>query len=67
MNGRHDKCAHRPGGPQEGGVWSFPLVEHPKLGWVFGEGPVDLDHIWRCPCDCHSAAPVGHLALWTAA
>lgn len=39
--GRHDQCAHRPGGPHEHGV------SHPV-----GGGPPA--YTWRCGCPCHT-------------
>lgn len=59
-NGRHEKCAHRVGGPQESGVWSpecYVTIGN-KLngktavpaGWPTVIRP---SHIWRCPCECH--------------
>lgn len=61
-NGRHEKCAHRAGGPQEAGVWS------PECYVTIGNKPngktavpagwptvIQPSHIWRCPCECHSA------------
>jgi hypothetical protein len=38
--GRHDDCAHRLGGPQEGGV----LLKVSLPGFL-----------WRCHCPCHRA------------
>ena len=37
---RHDRCAHRVGGPQEDGVF-FPAAAGIPA------------HVWRCGCPCH--------------
>lgn len=54
---QHAKCAHNPGGNQQGGV---PMT-----------GADGLVHMWRCGCDCHGfayepppALPVGQLELF---
>lgn len=44
--GEHGKCAHRAGGPHQGGR---PVVGH-------GDG---LVYVWHCGCDCHAGQLYG--------
>ena len=76
--GRHDRCAHRIGGPAHGGViypHSYVTMPNRQPGrtddapWI-PRWPNGVDvalvepcRLWRCPCDCHQA---GQLDLFEA-
>lgn len=59
--GKHDKCAHRVGGPQQGGVWmpecyvTVPASPGSSLRVSPPNQPkvISPSHVYRCPCRCH--------------
>lgn len=58
-NGQHSQCAHAVGGPQEAGVRSpsgYVTNRRSQVLQLDGK-PAEIGpwHVWRCPCDCHTA------------
>lgn len=50
--GRHERCAHRPGGAQDGGCLVRAVEGVPA-------------HVWHCGCTCHRPAPLTVLSLFS--
>ncbi|WP_131721460.1 hypothetical protein [Mycolicibacter heraklionensis] len=78
--GRHDRCEHRPGGAQHGGVWlpggyvSMPPMRgrtgtdpYPDTNVAVVDRIVHPSRTYHCPCDCHQQEPTGQLELFGAA
>jgi hypothetical protein len=60
--GDHEKCAHRWGGPQHGGVLIPEGYVTDRRGMVGPSLPAILPmHRWRCPCECHTEAGATNL------
>lgn len=66
---RHQHCAHRPGGSQEHGVWlpecylTIPKGRQ-RVCTLAQAAVIRPSHVYHCPCECHTADPVGQLELF---
>jgi hypothetical protein len=59
LQGRHDKCAHREGGPAFGGI-TLPCC-YVTIGDQVVATVIEPERLFRCSCGCHSSMPVGQL------
>ncbi len=76
--GRHERCAYRPGGACESGIWmpeGYVTVVGKRKDFGdlktarFPDGSTAMivrpSHRYFCPCDCHPTGRAGQLELFS--
>ena len=78
--GEHSRCAHRPGGPLQDGLWmpectvrvgtsatKYADTHYARVPDGSVARVVRPSHLYRCPCPCHHGAEAGQLAMFAVA